>query len=113
MAENLPDPTRPPALLLEPAGEAAPAEPGGGLVLQSVLIAPDRRAAVIGGRAVPLGAKVGAFTLSAVRETEVTLTGPEGSRTLRLFPGVDKRAVRVADETATPVKTPSRKVAPR
>lgn len=111
-AESLPDPTRPPALLMAPAGEEAAEEPGGGLVLQSVLIAPDRRAAVIGGRAVPLGAKVAGFTLAAVNETEVTLTGPEGRRTLKLFPGVDKRSVRAPGEAATLVKTPSRKGAP-
>jgi MSHA biogenesis protein MshK len=100
-AETLPDPTRPPAFLFAPVdGEAAAAEAAkGGLVLQSVLIAPGRRTAIIGGRHVTIGERLGDFTLVRVDETEVQLRGPEGSRTLKLFPDSEKRLARAAVAT--------------
>jgi hypothetical protein len=100
-AETLPDPTRPPAFLFAPAdGDGPPAEAGGGLVLQSVLIAPNRRSAIIGGKALSVGDRLGDFTLVRVSEGEVQLRGPEGSRTLRLFPAVTKRLAHGGDATA-------------
>jgi len=100
-AETLPDPTRPPAFLFAPIdGEAAATEGAkGGLVLQSVLIAPGRRTAIIGGRHVTIGERVGDFTLVRVDETEVLLRGPEGSRTLKLFPDSEKRLAGAAAAT--------------
>jgi hypothetical protein len=100
-AETLPDPTRPPAFLFAPVdGEAAAAEAAkGGLVLQSVLIAPGRRTAIIGGRHVTIGERLGDFTLVRVDETEVLLRGPEGSRTLKLFPESQKRLARASAVT--------------
>jgi MSHA biogenesis protein MshK len=89
----LSDPTRPPSAA-EPVGEAAaPAGPR----LQSVLISPARRVAVIDGRTVGLGGKFGAATLEAVTESAVVLKYPDRRETLRLNPGVDKRERRVAD----------------
>lgn len=100
-AETLPDPTRPPAFLFAPAdGEGPPAEgSGGGLVLQSVLIAPNRRSAIIGGRTLAVGDRIGDFTLMRVSEGEVQLRGPEGARTLKLFPAVTKRLAHGGDAT--------------
>ena len=97
-AESLPDPTRPPLAVLAPASAAGDAtEPVGGLVLQSVLIAPDRRSAVISGQSMALGDTVGGFRLVRVAAGEVTLEGHEGSRTLSLFPDVRKRKPHGAD----------------
>jgi len=97
-AETLPDPTRPPAFLFAPAdGEGPLSEASGGLVLQSVLIAPNRRSAIIGGKAVSVGDRIGDFTLIRVSEGEVQLRGPEGSRTLKLFPAVTKRLAHGGD----------------
>jgi MSHA biogenesis protein MshK len=100
-AETLPDPTRPPAFLFAPAdGDGPPADAsGGGLVLQSVLIAPNRRSAIIGGRTLSIGDRLGDFTLVRVSEGEVQLRGPEGSRTLKLFPAVTKRLAHGGDAT--------------
>ena len=100
-AESLPDPTRPPLAVLAPAGAVGDAaEPAGGLVLQSVLIAPDRRSAVISGQSMALGDTVGGFRLVRVAAGEVTLEGLEGSRTLSLFPDVHKRKPHAADQPA-------------
>lgn len=98
-AETLPDPTRPPAFLFAPAdGDGPPAEAsGGGLILQSVLIAPNRRSAIIGGRTLEVGDRFGDFTLMRVSEGEVQLRGPKGSRTLKLFPAVTKRLAHGGD----------------
>jgi MSHA biogenesis protein MshK len=81
------DPTRPP--------DAAPAEaaPGvsGGSRLESVLIAPDRRVAVIGGQQVRLGEKFRDGRVVRITESEVVIRTAEGSQTLKLFPEVEKR----------------------
>jgi MSHA biogenesis protein MshK len=108
-AETLPDPTRPPAFLFAPVdGEAdATASAKAGLVLQSVLIAPGRRTAIIGGRHLTLGERWGDLTLVRVDETEVLLRGPEGSRTLKLFPEAEKRLARPVTATqSNALRTP-------
>jgi hypothetical protein len=87
-AQGLSDPTRPPGLHMG----AAPSRPAeGGLVLQSVLIFPDARSAIISGEHVLLGQKVGRLRLIKVAESEVVLLNGDERRTLKLFPGVDKR----------------------
>ncbi|MCW5624235.1 MAG: hypothetical protein KIT73_05920 [Burkholderiales bacterium] len=100
-AEMLPDPTRPPAMLLAPT-VPADGESDGGLVLQSVLIAPHHRAAVIGGNLVQQGGRVRGYTLTQVTETEVTLAGAGGRRTLKLFPGIQKKLVQASSEVPDP-----------
>jgi len=87
--EAMTDPTRP-ASLPEPAAAAGAAAQGP--VLQSVLISPERRLAVIDGRTVPLGGRFGSATLIGVTETGVVLKDESGTRRLPLLPGVDKRA---------------------
>ena len=84
------DPTRPPNAAPEAAsGVAAAAE---GPRLESVLIAPNRRIAVISGQAVPLGGKYGEARLVRVSESEVVLQNGGQRETLKLFPGVEKKS---------------------
>ncbi len=83
-AENLPDPTRPPAIL-ETTG-VAHERPSSGL--QSVFISVNRRAAIIDGEMVELGKKHGDAKLIAVNEGNVVLQGAQGRQVLSLFPGV-------------------------
>lgn len=97
LAETLPDPTRPPAFLFAPVDGEAAEKASGGFQLQSVLIGPGRRSAIIGGRHLSVGDRLGEFTLVRVGDTEVVLKGPEGSRTLKLFPAVDKRVAQAAE----------------
>jgi hypothetical protein len=74
------------------------AVPAGGLELQSILIAPERRAAVISGQVVRLGESVQGHRLVAIGEGEAVLRIGGKSRTLRLFPAVDLRQSAAAAE---------------
>ena len=85
------DPTRPPSV-------SADAGPGGKAVsgprLESVLIAPNRRVAVISGQRVTLGGKFGEARVVRISETEVVLQNGEQRETLKLFPEVEKKSIR-------------------
>jgi MSHA biogenesis protein MshK len=89
--EGMSDPTRPPAGFHLGIGPARSGGATGGLVLQSVLIYPDARSAIISGEHVLLGQKIGGERLVKVAETEVVLLNGAERRTLRLFPSADKR----------------------
>lgn len=93
-AETLSDPTRPPASLgvVEQGGGATVAA---GPVLQSVLISPGRRVAVISGQNVKLGEKFGDARVVRITESEVVLKNGKDTQTLRLFPDVEKRRVSI------------------
>jgi len=89
-AQALNDPMRPPAAI------AAEAESGGsaadGPVLQSVMITPTLKAAIISGEMVKLGGKFGDAKLVKVSESEVVLKSGEETQVLKMYPGVEKRA---------------------
>lgn len=75
------------------AGAATPAETAAGL--QSIIQRKHGRpAALINGTVVELGDKVGDARLLKIGDDHVVLRGLSGNETLRLTPGVDKRAVR-------------------
>ena len=89
------------ALLLAGAGHAAPfADPTqppvfreseavpllAGPRVESILIAPDRRLAVIDGQQVTVGGRVGGNAVVRITETEVVVRGADGEQTLRLYP---------------------------
>ena len=75
------DPTRPPS-----ASDVAPAGTADAPRLESVLIAPDRRIAVINGQQVVVGARIATGEVVRISETEVVIKGAEGQQTLRLIP---------------------------
>lgn len=90
LAQPLRDPTRPPGV----GGESAPAEAVAPTRLQSVLISPHRSVAVIDGRAVSVGERVGGAKVVAISAAEVTLETGASRQTLRLLPaGVDRKRV--------------------
>jgi hypothetical protein len=103
VAEELPDPTLPPIGIGAVTGHGgrgeaeAGAEAGGRSRdevaqkgLQSVIIAPDYRAAIINGQTVELGAKYGDAQLTEVNESGVVLSGARGKQKLMLmFPAVE------------------------
>ncbi len=100
-AESLPDPTRPAVNLglgasgeTETETEAAP--PG----LQTIIISPEYRAAIINGETVRLGGKSGDSTLVEVRESSVVLQNAQGRRVLELFPKVNIKK----NDAASPAK---------
>ena len=101
--ELLPDPTKPAVEIpydsdndKSGAAEAPPVEKKAGL--QSIIISPQYRAAVINGETIALGGKIGDATLLDVRENSVVLQGPDGKRVLELFPGVHLNKVQVAGQ---------------
>ena len=82
------DPTRPPGAVNDDGAMAAtPAGPR----LESVLIAPDRRVAVISGQQVRLGGKYGEGQVVRITESEVVIRRGEGMETLKLLPEAEKR----------------------
>jgi MSHA biogenesis protein MshK len=86
-AESLRDPTRPPISM----GSGGPGGEKGvrpGWVLQSVLISPQRRFAIINGEIVAPGQSVGGAELVALAEGRATLRTADGLRTVDLFPDV-------------------------
>lgn len=97
-AQPLRDPTRPP-LLAAPTG--APVVRKSDLVLQTVLISPERRAVIINGRLLRLGEDISGMQLMSISEGEVKLRGRGESRTLHLFPAVNKREARPARNDST------------
>jgi len=97
-AEELPDPTRPPAAIIALLGTASgtasgaahgqlasQSQPSG---LQSTIISGSRRAAIIDGKTVELGGKHGNAQLVEVSEGSVVLRNGQKIRVLTLFPDV-------------------------
>ncbi len=104
------DPTRP------PAGVAAEAPKGAvaGNQLQSVMISPTRKAAIINGVMVELGGKYGDAVLTKVAEDEVVLQSGSSKLVLKLHPNVDKKIeVAQAEPIAPPAKSDSPKPKPK
>jgi len=89
--QGLADPTRPPYSGL---GVGADQAPVAGPELQSVLISPTRRLAVINGQTVPLGGKFRDATLTRITESGVELHNGSWVEVLRLFPRVEKKPLR-------------------
>ena len=88
------DPTRP------PEGWGLPEAPGkvdaaGSLRLQSVIVPQQggRPVAVISGKTVVLGGRLGDLTLVSLNEREAVLRGPEGLLQLFLTPDVEKQTI--------------------
>jgi MSHA biogenesis protein MshK len=83
------DPTRPPRELEGPrAGAGAPGAPR----LESVLIAPDRRIAVISGQSYIEGAPFADGRVLRISETEVVIRRPARDEVVKLFPQAGKQA---------------------
>lgn len=101
MAQNtsppLSDPTRPANAILEAeaTGSDAPVLP----VLQSVLISPKRKVAVISGQTLHVGEKFGAAMLIKINAQEVVLKNGTELQTLKLYPDIQKQMA------GKPVKT--------
>ena len=99
-AEPLPDPTRPAIDLSEGedgavGGASTDAAPRG---LQSTIISPQYRAAIINGQTVRLGGKSGDSRLVEVREDSVVLQNAQGRRVMELFPRVSIRKNEAEDQ---------------
>ena len=102
-AQSLRDPTRP-AFFSGKTGEGTIVNRSRNAewVLQSVLLSPERRYAIINGEVLALGGSVGGAELVAIREGEVTLRTGGALRTLRLFPDVDMQSGALQPGAARP-----------
>jgi MSHA biogenesis protein MshK len=90
-AQGLVDPTRPPDAPL-PGNDAGPVPARAAPQLQSVLVASSgRRVAVIDGRTVRVGDKVGEASVDGIGETTVTLRRGKTLDTIRLYPKAVER----------------------
>jgi len=98
-AEGLADPTRPPAGF-NLAVSTKPMETVAPLTLESVLIHPDARSAIISGERLTLGQKIRGLRLVRIGDTEVVLLDGGERRTLKLYPGVQKKPANAVDRTA-------------
>ena len=89
------DPTRPPAAWLTSAEAGASGlESDAGLRLQSVLLRPGGRpVAIIAGKTVALGERVGGAKLVRLTEREAMLQGADGVTRLYLTPDVEKQMI--------------------
>lgn len=86
LAAPFADPTRPPSL--DGERTEAPAGPR----LESILIAPDRRIAVISGQQVTIGSRIGDGEVVRISESEVRIRKPGGEESLKLFTTQARRA---------------------
>lgn len=84
---GLPDPTRPSA----PGERLIPVEARGGLLLQTTNISPGRRSAVINGKTLAEGERIGGAKLVAINPHEVTLSQNGRDVYLRLMPALVKQ----------------------
>ena len=87
---QVPDPTRPAIGATAPdaaGGVAAPAESG----VQTVIVRPEgKSAAVINGKYVEVGGKVGEKRVLEINESEVVLKGESGREVIKVTPAIDK-----------------------
>lgn len=96
-AETLPDPTRPAVVVGEEGMEQV--APAAAPRLQMIRIAPGRRTALVDGREVTVGSRVGDMRVVRITEGEVVLRGPGGTEVLRLFADVEKRPATASQKT--------------
>lgn len=93
-AETLIDPTRPPA---SPEKNSAAERESAAPVLQSILISPTRRIAIISGSTLKAGDKFGNAQLLSIGENEVVLRTGKNLQVLKLHPSLHKRGGSHAD----------------
>jgi len=86
-AAPLGDPTRPPQAEGDAAGAGAAAQDR----VETILIAPDRRLAVIGGRIVRVGDLIGGARVVRIRESGVTVRRDGVDEELPLLQGIEKK----------------------
>jgi MSHA biogenesis protein MshK len=100
--ENLPDPTRPANVSPDANSTIENAEvlPQ----LQSILISPYRKVAVISGQTLHIGEKFAGATLIKITAHEVVLKNGTELKKLKLYPDIEKRKSLAAAKSATQQK---------
>ena len=99
MGQALNDPTRPPLEIGEGVStsvQAASSSNTKGLL--SVIISPERCAAIIDGKTIRLGEKYGSAILTEINAHGVILQDARGNRSMALFPGVGMKVTATAPQ---------------
>lgn len=86
-AEGLRDPTQPIEVEQGDARDAQRLRPGLPVV-QSILIAPSRRVAIVNGTPVVEGSKVNGYTILRIAPSGIVAEGPQGQIELKLLSDV-------------------------
>lgn len=86
LAAPFADPTRP------PSSDGGTTEAPVGPRVESILIAPDRRIAVVNGQEVTIGSRIGGGEVVRISESEVRIRKPGGEESLKLFTTPARRA---------------------
>ena len=93
-AETLKDPTQPPASLHSEATASGDPKAASGPVLQSIMIGPQFRSAIINGQKVMLGKKYEQATLISLDEHKAVLRNPDKTtQTLLMDFAIEKKIV--------------------
>lgn len=92
-ADDWSDPTRP----YTGQRPAAQAQPGDGMVLQSTIVARDRRLAVVNGRRYQRGDNIGRWQVTAISPAEVVLRDAHQEKRLRLLPATSFKQQRLVE----------------
>jgi MSHA biogenesis protein MshK len=107
-AEDLPDPTRPPASIFAPvAGAGREATENQSSGLHSIIISETRRAAIIDGKIVELGGEHGDARLIEVNEGGVVLQRAQSRQVLTLFPDVKIARRETPDKESAEKESPN------
>jgi MSHA biogenesis protein MshK len=105
-AEDLPDPTRPPSDLITSSG-ARHGRGGASSGLRSIIISDTRRAAIIDGKTVELGGKLGNARLIEVNPGSVVLQRGKIRQVLTMFPRVKISHQEIADTGSSKTESSS------
>ena len=99
LLDSLVDPTRPSS-----HGPTTSGLSRGGLVLQSTLVSPERRVAVISGQPLSIGGRIGGAEVVAIQPFQVILSRSGKQSALRMLPKLDveKRIVEAAPNADNP-----------
>lgn len=89
-AAALPDPTQPMDFVARPNSGGSSVMVPAGPVLQSTVISPERKAAVINGKRVRVGDKFEGATITAITSYEVRMSRAGRETTLRMLPKLIK-----------------------
>ena len=85
--QALSDPMQPPAYVAPANAARGEQASGGGLVLQSTLLSKGRRIAMIDGKPMQVGDRIGRARIVSIDPGAVTLRESNTTRVLQLYPG--------------------------
>ncbi|SNS82494.1 MSHA biogenesis protein MshK [Noviherbaspirillum humi] len=109
-AEALVDPTRPPAALARARASASSGEAeAAGAGLHSIFYSESRRFAIIDGRQVMTGDRVGNARIVRIAEDEVVLQEDGRLRSMKLYPDVQKNYALTGSNGSIPEAKKSKK----